>query len=139
MIFALIVVPVLGLFFGVHRYLWCRLVRDTTNPGSRPRRAGTAATFALPLIALGAVLSGPAGLPFPVQQTLAWPGYLWLAMVLYLTLALLAGEAVRAAGLWALRRRETAEPDPPPAAPAPPAGPPGPASPSPVPSRAPAS
>lgn len=137
MIFALIVVPVLGLFFGVHRYLWCRLVRDTTKPGSRPRSAGTAAAFALPLIALGAVLSGPAGLPFPVQQTLAWPGYLWLAMVLYLTLALLAGEAVRAAGLWALRRRETAEPDPPTIAPAPAAGPPGPASPSPVPSRAP--
>ncbi|MFD5735041.1 metallophosphoesterase [Streptomyces sioyaensis] len=137
MIFALIVVPVLGLFFGVHRYLWCRLVRDTTQPGSRPRRAGTAAAFALPLIALGAVLSGPAGLPFPVQQTLAWPGYLWLAMVLYLTLALLAGEAVRAAGLWALRRREAAEPDPPATAPAPPAGPPGPTSPSPVPSQTP--
>ncbi|MCF3177444.1 metallophosphoesterase, partial [Streptomyces sioyaensis] len=113
MIFALIVVPVLGLFFGVHRYLWCRLVRDTTKPGSRPRRAGTAAAFALPLIALGAVLSGPAGLPLPVQQILAWPGYLWLAMVLYLTLALLAGEVVRAAGLWALRRRAAAEPDPP--------------------------
>ncbi|TXC95797.1 metallophosphoesterase [Streptomyces sp. ISID311] len=128
MIFALIVVPVLGLFFGVHRYLWCRLVRDTTKPGSRPRSVGTAAAFALPLIALGAVLSGPAGLPFPVQQTLAWPGYLWLAMVLYLTLALLAGELVRAAGLWALRRRETAEPDPSTIAPA---------SPSPVPSQAP--
>ncbi|MFI9260418.1 metallophosphoesterase [Streptomyces sioyaensis] len=131
MIFALIVVPVLGLFFGVHRYLWCRLVRDTTKPGSRPRSVGTAAAFALPLIALGAVLSGPAGLPFPVQQTLAWPGYLWLAMVLYLTLALLAGELVRAAGLWAFRRRETAEPDPPATASAPPAGPPGPAPPSP--------
>ncbi|MFI9080615.1 metallophosphoesterase [Streptomyces sioyaensis] len=135
MIFALIVVPALGLFFGVHRYLWCRLVRDTTKPGSRPRRAGTAAAFALPLIALAAVLSGPAGLPFPVQQTLAWPGYLWLAMVPYLTLALLAGEAARAAGLWALRRREAAEPGPP--ATAPPAGPPGPASPSPVPSQTP--
>ncbi|MFI1155984.1 metallophosphoesterase [Streptomyces sioyaensis] len=137
MIFALIVVPVLGLFFGVHRYLWCRLVRDTTRPGSRPRSAGTAAAFVLPLTALAALLSGPAGVPFPVQQTLAWPGYLWLAMVLYLTLALLAGEVVRAMGLWALRRRETAEPDPPAPAPAPPAGPPGPASPSPVPSRTP--
>ncbi|MEU7433225.1 metallophosphoesterase [Streptomyces sioyaensis] len=139
MIFALIVVPVLGLFFGVHRYLWCRLVRDTTKPGSRLRSAGTAAAFALPLIALGTLLSGPAGVPFPVQQILAWPGYLWLAMVLYLTLALLAGELVRAAGLWALRRREAAEPDPPAPAPvpAPPAGPPGPALPSPVLSQAP--
>ncbi len=96
MIFALIVVPVLGLFFGVHRYLWCRLVRDTTAPGGRPRRAGTVALCALPLIALAAPLSGRVGLPFAVQQALAWPGYLWLALVVYLTLALLAGEAVRA-------------------------------------------
>ncbi|MGX1972211.1 metallophosphoesterase [Streptomyces kronopolitis] len=110
MIFALIVVPVLGLFFGVHRYLWCRLVRDTTKPGGRPRRAGTAAAFVLPLIALAALLSGRAGVPFPVQQALAWPGYLWLAMVLYLTLALLAGEAVRALGLWSLRRQERTVP-----------------------------
>ncbi|WP_328689516.1 metallophosphoesterase [Streptomyces caniferus] len=115
MIFALIVVPVLGLFFGVHRYLWCRLVRDTTTPGGRPRRAGTAAAFVLPLTALAALLAGRAGAPFPLQQALAWPGYLWLALVLYLTLALLVGEVVRAVGLRVLRDRE---PDgaPPPAA-----------------------
>ncbi|MER0482206.1 metallophosphoesterase [Streptomyces sp. Edi2] len=106
MIFALIVVPVLGLFFGVHRYLWCRLVRDTTTPHSRLRRAGTAAAFALPLTALAALLAGRAGAPFPLQQALAWPGFLWLALVLYLTLALLVGEAVRAAGLWVLRDDE---------------------------------
>ncbi|WP_329127794.1 metallophosphoesterase [Streptomyces caniferus] len=115
MIFALIVVPVLGLFFGVHRYLWCRLVRDTTTPGGRPRRAGTAAAFVLPLTALAALLAGRVGAPFPLQQALAWPGYLWLALVLYLTLALLVGEVVRAVGLRVLRDRE---PDgaPPPAA-----------------------
>ncbi|MGX1756142.1 metallophosphoesterase [Streptomyces lydicus] len=106
MIFALIVVPVLGLFFGVHRYLWCRLVRDTTTPHSRPRRAGTAAAFVLPLTALAALLAGRAGAPFPLQQALAWPGFLWLALVLYLTLALLVGEAVRAAGLRALGEEE---------------------------------
>lgn len=106
MIFALIVVPVLGLIFGVHRYLWCRLVRDTTTPHSRLRRAGTAAAFALPLTALAALLAGRAGAPFPLQQALAWPGFLWLALVLYLTLALLVGEAVRAAGLRVLRDDE---------------------------------
>ncbi|MYT11811.1 hypothetical protein YWIDRAFT_01032 [Streptomyces sp. SceaMP-e96] len=112
MIFALIVVPVLGLFFGVHRYLWCRLVRDTTTPGSRPRRTGTVAAFVLPLTTLAAFLSGRAGAPFPLQQALSWPGYLWLALVLYLTLALLAGEVVRAACLRAVRTRERTEPDP---------------------------
>ncbi|MGY4952158.1 metallophosphoesterase [Streptomyces nigrescens] len=109
MIFALIVVPVLGLFFGVHRYLWCRLVRDTTTPGSRPRRTGTVAAFVLPLTTLAAFLSGRAGAPFPLQQALAWPGYLWLALVLYLTLALLAGEVVRAVCLRAVRTRECTE------------------------------
>ncbi|MGW9177230.1 metallophosphoesterase [Streptomyces decoyicus] len=105
MIFALIVVPVLGLFVGVHRYLWCRLVRDTTTPGSRLRRTGTAAAFVLPLTTLAALPAERAGAPFPLQQALAWPGYLWLALVLYLTLALLLGEAVRAVALRALRDR----------------------------------
>ncbi|MCR8574838.1 metallophosphoesterase [Streptomyces sp. Isolate_219] len=111
MIFALIVVPVLGLFFGVHRYLWCRLVRDTTTPGSRPRRTGTVAAFVLPLTTLAALLAARGGAPFPLQQALAWPGYLWLALVLYLTLALLAGEGVRAVCLRAVRTRERTEPD----------------------------
>ncbi|MFC9227868.1 metallophosphoesterase [Streptomyces decoyicus] len=106
MIFALVVVPVLGLFAGVHRYLWCRLVRDPTTPGSRLRRTGTAAAFVLPLTTLAALPAERAGAPFPVQQALAWPGYLWLALVLYLTLALLVGEAVRAVALRALRNRD---------------------------------
>ncbi|MGA5561945.1 metallophosphoesterase [Streptomyces platensis] len=118
MIFALIVVPVLGLFFGVHRYLWCRLVRDTTTPGSRPRRTGTVAAFVLPLTTLAALLSARGGAPFPLQQALAWPGYLWLALVLYLTLALLVGEAVRAIGLRALPDRERTQRTPSPAGPA---------------------
>ncbi|WP_326618919.1 metallophosphoesterase [Streptomyces decoyicus] len=130
MIFALIVVPVLGLFVGVHRYLWCRLVRDITTPGSRPRRTGTAAAFVLPLTTLAALPAERAGAPFPLQQALAWPGYLWLALVLYLTLALLVGEVVRAVGLRALRDREPAEGAPSAAAPAP--------APSPDPPRAPA-
>ncbi|MGA4948655.1 metallophosphoesterase [Streptomyces lydicamycinicus] len=118
MIFALIVVPVLGLFFGVHRYLWCRLVRDTTTPGSRPRRTGTVAAFVLPLTTLAALLAGRGGAPFPLQQALAWPGYLWLALVLYLTLALLVGEVVRAIALRALPDREPTQRTPSPTGPA---------------------
>ncbi|MFJ6786489.1 metallophosphoesterase [Streptomyces angustmyceticus] len=137
MIFALIVIPVLGLFVGVHRYLWCRLVRDTTTPGSRPRRAGTAAAFVLPVLTLAALLAGRAGAPFPLQQALAWPGYLWLALVLYLTLALLAGEAVRAAGLRLLRTREPSEPTPPPPATRAPASPTAPSPTAPAPTPAP--
>ncbi|MFF8613341.1 metallophosphoesterase [Streptomyces sp. NPDC015350] len=99
------VVVVLALFGGVHRYLWCRLVRDTTAGGGVPRRVGTAAAVVLPLLSLGALVSGRAGAPFPLQQALAWPGYLWLAAVLYLTLALLVGEAVRPVLRRVLARR----------------------------------
>ncbi|MEE1772105.1 metallophosphoesterase [Streptomyces sp. JV185] len=89
------VIVVLALLAGVHRYLWRRLVGDTTAEGSALRRAGTVAAYLLPLLSIGALVSGRAGAPFRLQQVLAWPGYLWLAAVLYLTLALLVGEAVR--------------------------------------------
>ncbi|MEU6920654.1 MULTISPECIES: metallophosphoesterase [unclassified Streptomyces] len=89
------VIAVLALLAGVHRYLWRRFVGDTTARGSALRRAGTVAAYVLPLLSVGALVAGRAGAPFWLQRVLAWPGYLWLAAVLYLTLALLVGEAVR--------------------------------------------
>ncbi|MFB4422424.1 metallophosphoesterase [Streptomyces sp. QL37] len=94
-VFVLVAVAVLALLASVHRYVWRRLIGDTTAKGSLARRAGTVAAFVLPLLSVGALVSSRAGVPFPVQQVLAWPGYLWLAALLYLTLALLVGEAVR--------------------------------------------
>ncbi|GAA2297273.1 metallophosphoesterase [Streptomyces violaceusniger] len=94
-LYVLIALVVVGLLTGVHWYVWRRLVRDTTARGGWARRTGTAAAFALPLISVGALVAGRAGAPFPLQRALAWPGYLWLALLLYLTLALLVGEAVR--------------------------------------------
>ncbi|MGW3566703.1 metallophosphoesterase [Streptomyces sp. NPDC000941] len=116
-LFALVALAVVGLLAGVHWYLWRRLVRDTTARGGRARRAGTVAVVVLPLISVGALVSGRAGAPFALQQALAWPGYLWLALVLYLTLALLAGEAVRPLLRRWLERRDAArsgqpEPEP---------------------------
>ncbi|MEV0603394.1 metallophosphoesterase [Streptomyces sp. NPDC050315] len=99
MIFLLVVATIFALLGAVHWYLWRRLVRDTTSPGSRARRAGTVLAFVLPLLILGAFVAPRAGAPFPLQQLFAWPGYLWLAVVLYLTLALLVGEVVRAVWL----------------------------------------
>ncbi|NUS85317.1 MAG: metallophosphoesterase [Streptomyces sp.] len=107
-LFALVALAVVGLLAGVHWYLWRRLVRDTTARGGRARRAGTVAAVVLPLISVGALVSGRAGAPFALQQVLAWPGYLWLALVLYLTLALLAGEAVRPLLRRWLERRDAA-------------------------------
>ncbi|MFJ1697989.1 metallophosphoesterase [Streptomyces sp. NPDC087532] len=92
---ALTAVVVLALLVGVHRYLWRRFVGDTTTEGSALRTVGTVAAYLLPLLSVGALVSGRAGAPFWLQRVLAWPGYLWLAALLYLTLALLVGEVVR--------------------------------------------
>ncbi|WP_433546064.1 metallophosphoesterase [Streptomyces sp. CA-294286] len=130
----LILLCVLALLAAVHRYVWLRLVRDTTTDsvrGRRIRRAGTVAISVLPLLSLGAFVSARAGVPFRLQQLVAWPGYLWLALLLYLTLALLVGELVRAV----LLRRQS---PPKAAAPAAPAADPAPdATPAPAPRPAP--
>ncbi|MGW8986691.1 metallophosphoesterase [Streptomyces parvus] len=108
MVFALVALVVLALLGAVHRYVWRRFVGDTTAAGSRLRRAGTVAAFVLPLLSVGAMTSGRVGAPFWLQQVLAWPGFLWLACLLYLTLALLVGEVVRPVLLRILARRDAA-------------------------------
>lgn len=106
--FVLVAVVVLALLVAVHRYVWRRFVGDTTAAGSPLRRAGTVAAYVLPLLSVGALVSGNIGAPFWLQRVLAWPGYLWLAALLYLTLALLVGEAVRPLLRRLLARRATA-------------------------------
>jgi len=91
----LVVVVVIALLAGVHWYVWRRLVRDTTARGGAARRAGTVAVWVLPVLTVGALMSGRAGAPFWLQQVLAWPGFLWLAVLLYLTMGLVVGEGVR--------------------------------------------
>lgn len=110
-IFALVALVVLALLASVHRYVWRRLVGDTTAPGSALRTAGTVAAFVLPLLSVGAMTSGRIGAPFWLQQVLAWPGFLWLAALLYLTLALLVGEFVRPVLRRVLERRDAAAAD----------------------------
>ncbi|WP_432114140.1 metallophosphoesterase [Streptomyces sp. S1] len=115
-VFLLVLVVVLALLGGVHWYVWRRLVRDVTAPGGLPRRLGTAAVVVLPLLSLAALVSARAGVPFPVQQVIAWPGQMWLAVLLYLVLALVVGEAVRPLlRAWLARRAPTAAPEPTPA------------------------
>lgn len=103
--FLLVLVVVLTVLVGVHWYVWRRLVRDVTAPGGLPRRLGTVAVFALPLLSVAALTSSRAGAPFWLQQAVAWPGFLWLALLLYVTLALVVGEAVRPVLRRALARR----------------------------------
>ncbi|MBT2402355.1 MULTISPECIES: metallophosphoesterase [unclassified Streptomyces] len=96
LIFALVALSVLALLVLVHRWLWIRLVRDTTRPGGTGRRVGTGMAFALPALAVAALVAGRAGAPFWLQQTVSWPGFMYLAVLLYLTLAMLIAEPVRA-------------------------------------------
>ncbi|GGX38564.1 metallophosphoesterase [Streptomyces chryseus] len=105
-VFVLIALSVLGLLAGAHWYVWRRLVRDTTLPGGAARRAGTVAAIVLPLLSVGTLVASQARAPFRVQQVLAWPGYLWLAVLLYLVMALVAGEAVRPLLRWVLGRQD---------------------------------
>ncbi|PVC89159.1 hypothetical protein DBP19_21275 [Streptomyces sp. CS090A] len=106
MVFVLVALVVLALLASVHRYVWRRFVGDTTAPGSTLRKVGTVAAFVLPLLSLGAMTSGRIGAPFWLQQVLAWPGFLWLACLMYLTLALLVGELVRPVLSRVLARRD---------------------------------
>ncbi|MFI1839273.1 metallophosphoesterase [Streptomyces olivaceoviridis] len=94
-VFALVALAVLAVVAGLHWYVWRRLVRDTTRGPGPARRAGTAVFVAGPVLMTGALVAERAGAPFWLQRTLAWPGFLWMALALYLLLAVLASEAVR--------------------------------------------
>ncbi|MGC4985578.1 metallophosphoesterase [Streptomyces sp. DT193] len=106
-LFVLVGVTVPAVLGGLHWYAWRRLVRDTTSGPGPVRRLGTALFVAGPLLMVGAIVSERAGAPFLLQQTLSWPGFLWMPLGLYLVLALLAGEFVRPVLRRALERRAT--------------------------------
>jgi predicted MPP superfamily phosphohydrolase len=94
-IFVFVSAVVLALFGALHWYVWRRLVRDTTPKGSLFRRAGSVLFVAGPLLSMAAMTAEGEAVPFLLQRILAWPGYLWMALFVYLLLAVLAGEAVR--------------------------------------------
>ncbi|MGW1063276.1 metallophosphoesterase [Streptomyces aureus] len=119
----------LAVLVGLHVYAYRRLVRDTTVGPGPVRRLGAAVFVAGPLLMVAAVVSERAGAPFWLQRTLAWPGFLWMPLGLYLVLALLAGEVVRPVLRRVLERRARS------AAPAEPAAEPAPAEPAPAPAE----
>ncbi|GAA3424001.1 metallophosphoesterase [Streptosporangium nondiastaticum] len=91
----------------VHYYLWRRLVKDTTAPG-RVRVVLTAV-----LVALAAFLIVMrAGERLAWGHLLAWPGYLWLAVMFYLFVFLVVLEIPRALALLAVRRAGRRAPEP---------------------------
>ncbi|MEU8420066.1 metallophosphoesterase [Micromonospora sp. NPDC048835] len=96
-------VAVLALVTGlIHLYLWKRLVRDTTTPG-RWRRVGGIAALVLALLVPVTMAGTQAGLYW-----LAWPGYLWLALMFYLLIVLVVLEVPMLVARLVLRRRVVA-------------------------------
>lgn len=92
------IVVVATLAVLMHGYVWKRAVLDTTRPG-RARLAGTVTLVTLLALMLFAVLASDLWGP-EVTRWFAWPGYLWIALVLYSALLLLIFELP----LLALRR-----------------------------------
>ncbi|HSX96494.1 MAG TPA: metallophosphoesterase, partial [Streptomyces sp.] len=115
-VFVLVALLVLSAFGALHWYAWRRLVRDTTRGPGLARRVGTVVFVVGPVLMFAGFAAERAHAPFWLQQTLTWPGFMWLALSLYLLLALLAGELVRplVSRLVARRAQDPArEPAPP--------------------------
>ncbi|MFE3034608.1 metallophosphoesterase [Streptomyces canus] len=91
-VFALLALAVL---VTANWYLWRRLFRDTTSGSGRVRRGGAVLIGGGWVLAIAALVAERTGAPFWLQRVLAWPGFLWLALSIYLLLAVVAGEVVR--------------------------------------------
>ena len=105
-VFALVALLALGVVAAANWYVWRRLFRDTTRGPGGVRRAGAAVVAGGWALAVAALVAERAGAPFRLQRVLAWPGFLWLALSVYLLLAVLAGELVRPLLRRFLERRE---------------------------------
>ncbi|MBB2946318.1 hypothetical protein FB565_006086 [Actinoplanes lutulentus] len=106
-LFLVIAVVFLAAFAALHWYAWRRLIRDTTTRRSVPRRIGTAVFVAGPVLGLAAVRDDMPGIPFAWEGAVDWPGFMWLALFLYLLFALAVGELVRPLLSRWLARRDT--------------------------------
>ncbi|MGI5410716.1 metallophosphoesterase [Streptomyces chartreusis] len=134
-VFALVALLVLSVVVVGNWWMWRRLFRDTTRAPGLVRRVGVVVIAGGWALTIGGLVAERTGAPFWLQQVLAWPGFLWLALAMYLMLGVLAGELVRPLlRRWLERRARTGEaeavpapePEPVPVAAAGPADPPPP-------------
>ncbi|ANS67449.1 hypothetical protein SLINC_5225 [Streptomyces lincolnensis] len=102
-VFALIALTVL---VTANWYLWRRLFRDTTRGPGWVRRGGVVLVAGGWALAVGALVAERTGAPFWLQRVLAWPGFMWLALSIYLLLAVVVGEVVRPLLRRFLERRD---------------------------------
>ncbi|MDQ1048073.1 metallophosphoesterase [Streptomyces sp. V4I2] len=105
----LFVLLVLAVLVTANWYLWRRLFRDTTQAPGPVRRAGAVLIAGGWVLTVTALVAERTGAPFWLQRVLAWPGFLWMALSIYLLLAVVAGEVVRPLLRRFLERRAGAE------------------------------
>lgn len=103
--FVLIALLVLSVLVAGNWYLWRRLFRDTTRAPGAVRRIGVVVIAGSWALTFAGFFAARSAAPFWLKQVLAWPGYLWLALCLYLFLAVLAGELARPVLRRVLERR----------------------------------
>ncbi|GAA2144865.1 metallophosphoesterase [Glycomyces algeriensis] len=94
-------------FAALHYYLWWRLCRDTTEPGSRWRPTGAVIIGVLALFGLLARFLTPSDAPLAVQAAAGYPGLIWFGLFLYLFGLLVVGEALRFILIRRARRHMT--------------------------------
>lgn len=82
-----VIIVIVGL---IHLYLWKRLVRDPLRPG-RARKIGGVAAILLAVLVPATLIGSRSG----YAAWLAWPGYLWLALMFYLLVTLVVLEIPR--------------------------------------------
>ncbi|WP_231155994.1 metallophosphoesterase [Streptomyces sp. CNZ748] len=109
-VFVLVALLVVAVLVTGNWYVWRRLFRDTTAGPGAVRRVGAAVIAGGWLLFIGGMVASRTDAPFALQRVLAWPGYLWLALSLYLLLALLVGELVRPVLRRVLERRAASGP-----------------------------
>ena len=91
----------------IHLYLWKRLVRDTLRPGWA-RRSGGLGVILLAVLVPATLIGTRTG----AAEWLAWPGYLWIALMFYLLVALIVLEVPRLAVRLFTRTRTTTNAEP---------------------------
>ncbi|MFI5959634.1 metallophosphoesterase [Cryptosporangium sp. NPDC051539] len=99
-----IVVLVVGVIGGIHLYLWWRMVA-TPFRSRRARWIGAGATVGIIGFAMMGLRGSPESLPSPLDTIVSWGGPLWIAVMFYLFLFLLALEPVRWIARASIARR----------------------------------
>jgi uncharacterized protein len=89
-------VIVLSITFGLHYFVWMRLVRDASLPSPWPR------VLTILIATLGVVMSGSFFVirfgPRELSTPVAWVGYTWMGVLIILFFTLVPMEVVRIAG-----------------------------------------